>query len=299
MQIVSKELTFSYNQKAKFARRALNGVDLTVNEGDFFGIIGETGSGKSTFIQHLNGLIPLQNGELSVGEYNLVLPKKRRARKQRLKTFKTLRRDLGMVFQYPEYQLFAETVFEDVAFGVKNFYPQATKEEIKEKVKKAIELVGLNYKEVAGKSPFDLSGGQKRRVAIAGVLAVEPKTLVLDEPVAGLDPVSKKRLMSLLHTLHDTGVVQTIIIVSHDMNDVMENCNRVAVFADGKVVKCCAPKELFEDYDNGALMRLGLPTTAYLTKTLAGVGVEIDSSYKTEDFIDKVAEKYLENFKTH
>ncbi len=299
MQIVSKELTFSYNQKAKFARRALNGVDLTVNEGDFFGIIGETGSGKSTFIQHLNGLIPLQNGELSVGEYNLVLPKKRRARKQRLKTFKTLRRDLGMVFQYPEYQLFAETVFEDVAFGVKNFYPQATKEEIKEKVKKAIELVGLNYKEVAGKSPFDLSGGQKRRVAIAGVLAVEPKTLVLDEPVAGLDPVSKKRLMSLLHTLHDTGVVQTIIIVSHDMNDVMENCNRVAVFADGKVVKCCAPKELFEDYDNGALMRLGLPTTAYLTKTLAGVGVEIDSSYKTEDFIDKVAEKYLENSKTH
>ena len=299
MQIVSKELTFSYNQKAKFARRALNGVDLTVNEGDFFGIIGETGSGKSTFIQHLNGLIPLQNGELSVGEYNLVLPKKRRARKQRLKTFKTLRRDLGMVFQYPEYQLFAETVFEDVAFGVKNFYPQATKEEIKEKVKKAIELVGLNYKEVAGKSPFDLSGGQKRRVAIAGVLAVEPKTLVLDEPVAGLDPVSKKRLMSLLHTLHDTGVVQTIIIVSHDMNDVMENCNRVAVFADGKVVKCCAPKELFEDYDNGALMRLGLPTTAYLTKTLAGVGVFVDSNYKTEDFIDKVAEKYLENSKTH
>ena len=293
MQITSKELTFAYNEKAKFARRALDGVTITINEGDFFGIIGETGSGKSTFIQHLNGLIPLQSGELTVGEYNLVLPKKRRARKQRIKSFKNLRRDVGMVFQYPEYQLFAETVFDDVAFGVKNFYPDATKQEIAEKVKKAIELVGLNYSEVAAKSPFDLSGGQKRRVAIAGVLAVEPKTLVLDEPVAGLDPVSKKRLMSLLHTLHDTGVVKTIIIVSHDMNDVMENCNRVAVFAGGKVVKTCEPKELFEDYSNDALARLGLPVTAYLTKTLSEVGVNVESDYKTEDFIESVTKKYF------
>ncbi|MBR6736944.1 MAG: energy-coupling factor transporter ATPase [Clostridia bacterium] len=295
MQIISKSLTFSYNEKANFSRRALDGATLTVNEGDFFGIIGETGSGKSTFIQHLNGLIPLQSGTLTVGEFNLTVPKKRKEKKAFLKSLKQLRSKVGMVFQYPEYQLFAETVREDVAFGVKNFFPNASQEEVDFKVKKAIELVGLDYNLVAEKSPFDLSGGQKRRVAIAGVLASEPETLVLDEPVAGLDPVSKKRLMSLLHTLHDTGVVKTVIIVSHDMNDVMENCNRVAVFENGKVVKECEPKSLFENYDDYALSRLGLPVTAYLTKTLKGVGVNVESSYKIEDFTNKLIEKYFEN----
>ena len=295
MQIISKSLTFSYNEKANFSRRALDGATLTVNEGDFFGIIGETGSGKSTFIQHLNGLIPLQSGTLTVGEFNLTVPKKRKEKKAFLKSLKQLRSKVGMVFQYPEYQLFAETVREDVAFGVKNFFPNASQEEVDFKVKKAIELVGLDYNLVAEKSPFDLSGGQKRRVAIAGVLASEPETLVLDEPVAGLDPVSKKRLMSLLHTLHDTGVVKTVIIVSHDMNDVMENCNRVAVFENGKVVKECEPKSLFENYDDYALSRLGLPVTAYQTKTLKGVGVNVESSYKIEDFTNKLIEKYFEN----
>ena len=292
MQIVSKELTFSYNEKADFSRRALDGVRLVVNEGDFFGVIGETGSGKSTFIQHLNGLIPLQNGFLTVGDYNLAVPKKRKEKKEFLKTLKNLRRDVGMVFQYPEYQLFAETVFEDVAFGVKNFFPTATQEEVESKVKRAIELVGLDYNLLKNKSPFDLSGGQKRRVAIAGVLASEPKLLVLDEPVAGLDPISKNRLMGLLHTLHDTGVVKTVIIVSHDMNDVMENCNQVAVFSSGKVVKTCAPKQLFENFTDDALNRLGLPVTAHLTKALSEVGVLVDSNLKTEDFISQVTKKY-------
>ncbi len=290
MQIVSKNLTFSYNRAKDFERKALNGVDLVINEGDFFGIVGETGSGKSTFIQHLNGLIKVQGGSLSVGEFNLS-PKTKEENKAYKKQLFKLRSKVGMVFQYPEYQLFAETVFDDVAFALKNFYSDLTNEEIKEKVKKALELVGLDYEKVKNKSPFDLSGGQKRRVAIAGVLVSEPEVLVLDEPVAGLDPVGKRRLMSLLHTLHDMGVVKTIIIVSHDMDEICENVNRVALFSQGKAVAVCSPKELFESQNEMAL-RLGLPVTCYLKKELEKVGVFLNSDLKIENFIEEVENKY-------
>ncbi|MBQ3235066.1 MAG: energy-coupling factor transporter ATPase [Clostridia bacterium] len=292
MQIISKGLTYTYNKKSEFKKTALNGVDLSINEGEFFGIVGETGSGKSTFIQHLNGLIPVQNGELTVGDFNLS-PKDKKEKKALKKRFKELRSKVGMVFQYPEYQLFAETVYEDVAFGVKNFHPELSESEVETKVKKAIETVGLNYEEVKGKSPFDLSGGQKRRVAIAGILVSEPEILVLDEPVAGLDPIGKKRLMSLLHTLHDTGVVKTIIIVSHDMDEISENVSRVALFSQGRAVKVCTPKELFLSGDD-AVKRLGLPVTAYVEDKLSKIGIEINSNFKTKDFIDKVIEKYRE-----
>lgn len=290
MQIVSKGLTFTYNKKSDFAKTALNGVDIVINEGEFFGIVGETGSGKSTFIQHLNGLIRVQNGSLTVGEYNLA-PADKKGKKQLNKQLKELRYKVGMVFQYPEYQLFAETVFQDVAFGLKNFHPELSAEEISLKVQKAIEIVGLDYQAVKDKSPFDLSGGQKRRVALAGILVSEPEILVLDEPVAGLDPVGKKRLMSLLHTLHDTGVVKTIIIVSHDMDEIAENVSRVALFSNGKAVKVCTPKELFSTSDNKA-ERLGLPVTAYVQKELEKIGVSIDTDYKSKDFIEKIIEKY-------
>ncbi len=290
MQIVSKGLIFTYNSKADFQRQALQGVDLTVDDGDFFGIVGETGSGKSTFIQHINGLIKVQEGSLVVGEFDLA-PTDKQGKKQYKKMLKELRYKVGMVFQYPEYQLFAETVFEDVCFGVKNFFPSLSKQQIEERVKKAIELVGLDYEKVKNKSPFDLSGGQKRRVAIAGILVSEPDVLVLDEPVAGLDPVGKKRLMSLLHTLHDTGVVKTVIIVSHDMDEIAENVNRVALFSNGRAVKVCSPKELFSQQDENS-SRLGLPVTAYVTEKLKEVGVEINSNYKLEDFISKIVKEY-------
>ena len=293
MQIVSNNLTFAYNSKAKFSRHALQGVTLTVNEGDFFGIIGETGSGKSTFIQHLNGLIPVQSGSLTVGEYNLSYQDKpRKEKKQILKSLKSLRYKVGMFFQYPEYQLFAETVFDDVAFGLKNFFPELSSNEVGERVKRAIELVGLDYNEVKDKSPFDLSGGQKRRVAIAGVLVVGPEILVLDEPVAGLDPIGKKMLMNLLHNLHDNGIIKTVIIVSHDMDEIAENCNKVAVFSEGKVLKTATPEELFLGRE-GCLSRLGKPTTATLIDRLKEVGVCLNGGFTSEDFVEQVTKEYL------
>ena len=290
MQIVSKGLTYTYNKKSEFKKAALTGVDLIINEGEFFGIVGETGSGKSTFIQHLNGLIPVESGYLKVGDYDLSVTDKKdkKALKKRLKE---LRAKVGMVFQYPEYQLFAETVFADVAFALKNFNSDLTDEQIEFRVKKAIETVGLDYYEVKDKSPFELSGGQKRRVAIAGILVSEPEILVLDEPVAGLDPVGKKRLMSLLHTLHDNKIVKTIIIVSHDMDEISENVQRVALFSGGKAVLVCTPKELFLS-EHVAVKRLGLPVTAYAAKKLSEIGIEIDSNFKVSDFTQKIIEKY-------
>lgn len=285
MQIISKNLSFTYNKKSEFKKEAVKDITLTINEGDFFGIIGQTGSGKSTFIQHLNGLIDVQEGSLFVGDYNLSAGVKKDKKK-----LLELRSKVGMVFQYPEFQLFAETVFEDVAFALKNFYPDMEDEELESRAKEAIELVGLNYEEVKDRSPFELSGGQKRRVAIAGVLVSEPEVLVLDEPVAGLDPVGKRKLMSLLHTIHG-GRLKTIVIVSHDLDEVVENCNQVAVFSKGKVLKTGTPKMVFEDDELMQNSGLELPITARILKKLRSLGVDIDSSLKTEDFIKTIKEK--------
>ena len=318
MRIVSKNLTYVYNPKSPFAKMALDGVSLTVEEGEFFGIIGHTGSGKSTFIQHLNGLIPVSEGSLTVGgtDMRLLSKKEFRAVKEgesdicfdngRKKTYrkykknfreemKKIRAAVGMVFQYPEYQLFGETVFDDVAFGVKNFFPDYTPEQLEEAVKDAVKAVGLNYDEIKYKSPFDLSGGQKRRVAIAGVIVTKPQILVLDEPVAGLDPQGKRELLGLLHSLHGT-VCKTIVIVSHDMDDVAENCTRVAVFSGGRAIRVAPPRELFKD--GAALEEVGLdlPLTAKLASALKNIGVETDTDFTVKDFISAVTEKY-KNYK--
>ena len=193
MDIICNNIDYQYNKGTKFTTYALKNVSLTIKEGEFFGIIGHTGSGKSTFIQHLNALIPVQSGQITIGDYNLFFEptKKRESKKQkkRMKSkLKDLRRTVGMVFQYPEYQLFADTVKEDVSFAIKNFMPETSEAEVEILTKNAIEMVGLNYFEIKDKSPFEISGGQKRRVAIAGVLAARPQILVLDEPCAGLDP---------------------------------------------------------------------------------------------------------------
>lgn len=290
MQIVCKGLNFTYNKKSKFASQALRDVNLTIEDGDFFGIIGQTGSGKSTFIQHINGLIPVQEGELIVGEYNLSEKTKKRKYKNMLME---LRKRVGIVFQYPEYQLFGETIFEDVSFGVRNFYPEKTNEEVERDVCEVLSAVGLDYDEIKNKSPFELSGGKRRRVAIAGVLVTKPEVLILDEPVAGLDPKMKKQLMNILHSIHKK-FVKTIIIVSHDMNEVNENCNKIAVFKDGTVERVGTPLELFKDSNYLYSLRLDVPVTSYLEKRLREVGVEINSDLSLDNFIDEVVKRYKE-----
>lgn len=284
MQVEVKNLTYVYSESSKaLANKALDNVSLTIEEGDFFGIIGHTGSGKTTFVQHLNGLIKVakNKGSIKVGEF--VLSDKKC-------DFKKLRAKVGMVFQYPEHQLFAETVFDDVAFSLKNFEIELTEEQRKERVKEALSLVGLDYEKVKEKSPFELSGGQKRRVAIAGVIVSRPEVLVLDEPVAGLDPVGKKEFLKLLHALHQS-FVKTIIIVSHDMDVVAEHCNKTAVFSHGKIRAVGTPKEIFSNYTQIEELALELPTTAKLVKRLKENGIDIDCNLTVKDFVRAVTEK--------
>ncbi len=290
MRIVVEHLTHIYNEKSPFAKKALDDVSLTIEEGEFFGIIGHTGSGKSTFLQYINGLMRLPSSKkrrkkkndrtvFQVGEYDLT----------RKKTdYFGLRRSVGMVFQYPESQLFAETVFDDVAFGYKNFAEKKpTKEEIEKNVKEAIEIVGLDYERIKNSSPLDLSGGQKRRVAIAGVIVTRPEILVLDEPAAGLDPLGKQEIMELLHTLHQSWC-KTVVVVSHDMDEIAENCTRVAVFSEGKVKYLLPPRELFKKDEELKALGLDIPLTAKLCLELKKQGVEIDCDFTTEDFVEKV-----------
>ena len=294
--VLCENLSYVYNKKSPFATQALNGVDLEIYPGDFFGIIGHTGSGKSTFVQHLNALLKVPTAEkkyrakkakrgqvlppktvLTVNGYDLT---------SKETDFIQLRSKVGMVFQYPEYQLFAETVFEDVAFGLKNFRGELSDAETQTAVREALETVGLHYEAIKDRSPFELSGGQKRRVAIAGVIVTKPEILVLDEPAAGLDPLGKEEIMSLLHKIH-TEWCKTVIIVSHDMDEIAENCNRAAIFWGGKVLSVATPKELFADEQ--ALLDKGLdvPFTAKITNALARLGITVDNDFTTDDFVVK------------
>ena len=292
-RIECKNLSFTYNPASPFATHALNGVDLEIAAGEFFGIIGHTGSGKSTFVQHLNALIKLPTAERKykekrkkTQENSTILTVDGFDLTKKTTDFKELRKRVGMVFQYPEYQLFAETVFEDVAFGLKNFTEDLSEAEIEQAVKEAIEIVGLDYQSVKNRSPFELSGGQKRRVAIAGVIVTKPEILVLDEPAAGLDPLGKEETMSLLHKLHKEWC-KTVIIVSHDMDEIAENCTRAAVFKDGKILAVGTPKELFESGSVTSEAGLDVPFVAKLVGALKARDVEIDCDFTVADFIDK------------
>ena len=267
--IFCQNLTFEYNAKSTFAKRALNNVNLTIQKGEFVAIVGHTGSGKTTFVQHLNALIRLQSGVLSVLGRNLGDKKP---------DLKALRQDVGMVFQYPEYQLFADTVLDDVCFGLKNFGIDKDKREAL--AKDALELVGLNFDKIKDKSPFDLSGGEKRRVALAGVLAMKPKILVLDEPTAGLDPRGKSEILSLVSKLNvEQGV--TVLMVSHDMNEVFENARRVIVFRNGEVVYDTTPRDLFRHEQEIESMNLEVPAMAQLMNALEEQGYALPDDCRT------------------
>lgn len=290
-------LNFTYSAKSPFATKALNDVNLHISEGEFFGIIGHTGSGKSTLIQHLNALIKLPKAKkrckkpkakkgrtpapesiITIGGYDL---------SDKKCDFQSLRADVGMVFQYPEYQLFAETVRQDVAFGLKNFKKELSKEEVEQAVKESLTAVGLDYDEVHGKSPFDLSGGQKRRVAIAGVIVTKPKILVLDEPAAGLDPLGKRDIMRLLHSLHGDWC-KTVIIVSHDMDEIAENCTRACVVSNGGIFACDTPANLFKRAEELFALGLDIPTTAKILREMSALGLDLQCALTSQGFVSAV-----------
>ena len=263
-----KKLSYTYSQKTPFEKRALDNVDLAIEEGEFVGLIGATGSGKSTLIQHLNGLVKVQEGEVVVAGMNA----------SDKKSLKQLRFTVGMVFQYPEYQLFEETVARDVAFGPKNM--KLEKDEIDRRVRRALEVVGLPYDEFAERSPFELSGGEKRRAAIAGVIAMEPKILVLDEPVAGLDPVGRREVLALVRKLHEE-VSPTVIMVSHYMDDIAEMADRIVALKEGRLVADGSPEEVFGEREKLAQAGLALPSAARIADKLTERGIELPRTIVT------------------
>ena len=286
MQAIKIEaLTHIYSKKTPSEKVALDNVNLSIEEGEFVAIVGHTGSGKSTLVQHLNGLIkPHKKGKMGRVEiYGRATTEK--------KGLKQLRFDVGMVFQYPEYQLFEDTVAKDIAFGPKNM--KLDKDEIDRRVRKSLELVGLPYDDFAERSPFELSGGEKRRVAIAGVIAMEPKILVLDEPFAGLDPEGVREITELILKLKRE-ICPTIITVTHDMDSASTLADRVVALCGGKIVADGTPKEVF---GNRALIKeigLDVPFVARVVDRLEKEGIVIDKNVLT---IEELAAE-LERIKT-
>lgn len=279
MPIEIKNLSYTYNPKAPFKKTALSDISLFIDDGDFFGIIGHTGSGKSTLINHLNGLIKVTSGSITVDEFDLT----------QKYDYKKLRSRVGMLFQYPEHQLFDETVKKDVGFGPKNL--GLSSEEIDKRVKEAIEMVGLSYDEIAERSPFELSGGQMRRVALAGVLAMKPKILVLDEPTAGLDPQGKAQILSLIHSIREH--CPTIIMISHNMDEIFENCNKIAVLFEGKLKGVFTPKELYENSEIIKECGLEMPVIFQIADALKAKGYDLSNIGDLDDFVQKIAQEYL------
>ena len=275
MSIELKDVTYVYMPKTPYERVALNKVNLTIEEGSFTAIAGHTGSGKSTLVQHLNGLLTPADGEVLVDGVNL----SGKDKAAKIKAWHA-RQQVGMVFQYAETQLFEETVEKDIAFGPQN---QGLEEaEVQERVREAMELVGLSYKDYKDVSPFALSGGQMRRVAIAGVLAMRPKYLVLDEPAAGLDPRGREELMSTIQKLHKKWKL-TIVFVSHSMEDIARLADNLLVMQTGKLRAVGTPAEIFADAQ--LLQETGLepPQIMQIMQRLQKAGLPVDSSAITPE----------------
>ncbi len=269
MSIQVKNLKHIYGKETPYESVALKDITFDIADGEFVGLIGHTGSGKSTLIQHINGILKPEAGSIVIDGVDIT--------KSGVKLL-DIRKKIGLVFQYPEYQLFEETVEKDVAYGPKNL--GLDDKEIDRRVKEAIRLVGLDFEEIAQRSPFELSGGQKRRIAIAGVLAMKPKVLILDEPTAGLDPQSKKELLTLIKNIHKTEK-NIMILVSHNMTDVAQMSDRVFVMDSGKLVLNGTPEEVFEKRE--VLQEIGL-TEPYITgimRDLKDRGFDLD--YMTFD----------------
>lgn len=280
MPIIIDNLSYTYSPNTAFAYDALKNISLTIDDGEYVGIIGHTGSGKSTFVLHLNGLIKLTSGKIVIDGIDL----------SKKYDYKKLRSTVGIVFQYPEYQLFDETVEKDIAFGPKNL--GLSKEEINYRVRSAMEMVGLDYQSIKDRSPFELSGGQKRRVALAGVIAMHPKILILDEPTAGLDPKGKQNILSLVNTIKKASNA-TIIMISHNMDEVNENCSRIAVLNDGELKYYLKPDELTRYWQELEKMGLELSTSAKIAQNLRDKGIDLRQGIvKQEELISEVLKLY-------
>ena len=281
MPIQIQQLSHTYLPGSQLAYPALSDISLTIQDGEFLGIIGHTGSGKSTLIQHLNGLLLPTAGNVLVDGLDT---REKKLRKQ-------IRSLVGMVFQYPEYQLFEETVERDVAFGPKNMgFEEA---DVASRVSEALQLVGLNPAEFAEKSPFELSGGEKRRAALAGILAMRPKFLVLDEPMAGLDPRGRREILALIESLRrdfHTGIV----MVSHSMDDVAMYADRIAVLDQGALFMVGAPEEVFSRGEELLAMGLNLPQATQLVRALRERGIEIARDYFR---MDELAQELIGRWK--
>ena len=263
-----ENLTHTYGENTPFCRRAVDGVSMEIYEGEFLGVIGHTGSGKSTLIQHLNGLLKPTSGAVYLGDRDIwAEPKK----------IRDVRFRVGLVFQYPEYQLFEETVYKDVAFGPRNM--GLDEKEIDRRVRAALAFAGLG-EDLLEKSPFDLSGGQKRRVAIAGVIAMDPEVLILDEPSAGLDPAGRRSMLENIRAYHRQKGT-TVVMVSHSMDEVAENVDRIVVLANAGVVMSGTPHEVFSRAQELMDVGLNVPQVTQVAMELKRQGVDIDPAVYT------------------
>lgn len=263
MSIRVEHLTHIYDKGLPTEQIALEDINFTVADGELLGVIGHTGSGKSTLLQHLNGLLKPSSGRVLVGDVDITAPGV---------SMVEIRKRIGLVFQYPEYQLFEETVAKDVAFGPKNL--GLSEQEIDERVQEALELVGLDYEQIKERSPFELSGGQKRRVAIAGVVAMRPEVLILDEPTAGLDPKAHHDVLDMVQEVHRrTGNI--IILVSHNMADIARVSDKIIVIDSGHLVITGTPQEVFAQKELLRGVGLDLPPITEFTETLREKGMAL------------------------
>ena len=269
MSIKIENLTYVYMPKTPFEKKALDNVSLEIEDGEFLAVIGHTGSGKSTLIQHLNGLLKPASGKIYVDGTDIT---------DKDTKLVDIRKKVGLVFQYPEYQLFEETIAKDIAYGPSNL--GLNEDEILKRVKKSMEMVGLNYEEYKDISPFELSGGQKRRVAIAGVIAMEPKVLILDEPTAGLDPAGRDDILEQIKLLHEK-YNMTIILVSHSSEDVGKLAEKIIVMNDGHVELQGKPKDVFKEIDTLEKIGLAVPQVTYLMRELKKKGFNVSEDIFT------------------
>lgn len=281
MSIQVKNLTHIYSEGLPQQSIALQDVSFEAEDGQFVGIIGHTGSGKSTLVQHLNGLLKPKSGAIVVSGTDITAEGV---------VLRDIRKKIGLVFQYPEYQLFEETVEKDVAFGPGNLGLEEA--EIHRRVKEAIELVGLDYEEIRGRSPFDLSGGQKRRVAIAGVIAMKPEVLILDEPTAGLDPKAHQDVLDMIEKVH-AHEGNIIFLISHNMNDIARMADKILVMEGGKLVMEGTPEEVFSQEEKLASMGLALPEPAQMMKLAKKQGLPFEGNFLTIEDAEEALYQFL------